>query len=234
MFLFYLLLVHAALGIALWKTDLLPRVAAKLGLGPAVRNHTDHFDRMVSYHQRTDKLVPEGSTIFIGDSHTLGLCVTAVVPSAVNYGIGGDTTVGVLDRLPVYPCSIANASKVVIAIGVNDLPTRSDDQVLANFASILDSLQNVPVLISSILPLVEEKTERFSVSNARINRVNEALKLLAAERAMVDFLDNRKHFDADGDGELDEQFHDGGGLHLSPEGNRLWARLLRDALKSSP
>ncbi len=60
---------------------------------------------------------PDKSVVFVGDSLTQSLYVDAVARPSVNYGIGGDTTVGVLGRLPEYR-SILCASAVVMAIGV--------------------------------------------------------------------------------------------------------------------
>ena len=58
-----------------------------------------------------DGLIPEGATIFIGDSITQGLATSAVSNQSVNYGIGSDTTLGVLKRLPYY--NSMNSAKAV-------------------------------------------------------------------------------------------------------------------------
>jgi len=80
---------------------------------------TPHYHQMVTFHSHMDGNVPDDSVIFIGDSLTQGLCVSAVACPSVNYGIGNDTTLGVLQRISQYE-SIQRAKVVVIAIGIND------------------------------------------------------------------------------------------------------------------
>lgn len=118
----YLLTVHALLIIVLLKSDFIDLVQNKL----ETCNHsvqsselTPHYHRMLEYHKRMDGNVLTGSVIFFGDSITQGLCVSAVASHSVNYGIGSDTTFGVLERLKYYR-SINRADVVVISIGVND------------------------------------------------------------------------------------------------------------------
>ena len=57
---------------------------------------------MVKYHSRMDGSIPDNSILFIGDSITQSLCVSAVADNSVNLGIGGDTTLDVINRLPKY------------------------------------------------------------------------------------------------------------------------------------
>jgi hypothetical protein len=127
----YVIAIHMLFGIVLIKSDFIQRVETKLGFVKPKIEITEHFHRMLRYHSRMDGNVPKQSVIFIGDSITQGLAVTAVINPSVNYGIGSDTTVGVLNRLPVYK-SIEKASTVVIAIGVNDMEYRSNEEILRN------------------------------------------------------------------------------------------------------
>lgn len=110
---------------------------------------------MLNYHGTIDPLVRDGSVVFIGDSITQGLNTDAVADHSINYGMGSDTTEGVLHRLPVYR-SLEHASTVVLAIGVNDLYTRSIDDVIASYQSILKDVPAGPrVMISAVLPVRE-------------------------------------------------------------------------------
>ena len=56
--------------------------------------------------------------MFLGDSHVQGLAVSSITPNAVNLGIGGNTTVGLIQRLQNLK-SLQLARTVVIAIGYN-------------------------------------------------------------------------------------------------------------------
>ena len=91
----YLIGIHWLLARILWKSNF----PQKLGYRFGVITPGEHSERMLSCHQWMDLIVPAGSVVFIGDSITQGLPVSAIVANGINYGIGGDTTVGVLRRL---------------------------------------------------------------------------------------------------------------------------------------
>ena len=78
----YLIGIHVFLAVVLLKSDFINRVERKLGIHIATQSPeiTEHFHRMLRYHKRMDGNVPEGSVIFIGDSITQGLCVSAMNP----------------------------------------------------------------------------------------------------------------------------------------------------------
>lgn len=192
-----------------------------------------HYKTMVTYHQRMDDSVPDGAVIFIGDSITQGLAVAAVTPLAVNYGIGKDTTVGVLDRIPLYR-SLARAEAVVLAIGVNDLRQRDNAEILANFKSILERIpSNVPVIISAILP-VDLRIWPEPNHNQRIQQINAELDLLCDTYPTATFVDSRARLvesdQTDPAQNLAAQHHIGDGIHLSTAGYAVWIEDLRAAL----
>ncbi len=106
------------IGFALARPGLLRRVAKKLGLPDG--NQRWFYEQTVAFHRRMDDCVPDQAVLFIGDSFIQGLCVTEVAAKSINYGIGGDTTEGLLARLPHYP-SLNRARAVVVSVGENDL-----------------------------------------------------------------------------------------------------------------
>ncbi|MGH1460640.1 MAG: GDSL-type esterase/lipase family protein [Neptuniibacter sp.] len=174
--------------------------------------------------------MPDKSVIFIGDSITLGLAVAAVANSSVNYGIGSDTTVGVLRRLPVYK-SIKKASAVVIAIGINDMKFRSNENILSNIQTIGEFFpDDVPVIFSAVLPIDERvRTDRPGRNISRIKPLNAALK------KWTETYDNFFYADAgpqliDESGNLAGRFHEGDGVHLNSYGNAIWIRVLREVI----
>lgn len=188
-----------------------------------------HYPRMVTYHERVDGNVPDGAVIFIGDSITQGLAVVAVTPLAVNYGIGKDTTVGVLKRVPLYK-SLPRAEAIVLTIGVNDLRERSHDEQMSNYGLILEQmLPEVPLIVCAIHP-VDERVWVEPEFNARIEAINEALELLCSEYPQSHFVDYGDAF-VDDAGQLDSRYHVGDGLHLSTAGYEVWIEALRDALE---
>ena len=85
----YLVAVHALLGIALVKTDLISRVSARLSFGnPQPPEEDSIIPRLREVHGQMDSSIPKGATIFLGDSITMGLATAAVAPNTINYGIG--------------------------------------------------------------------------------------------------------------------------------------------------
>ncbi len=191
---------------------------------------SEHFQRMTTYHKRMDGNVPDGAVLFIGDSITQGLCVSAVCAYGVNYGIGSDTTAGVIERLPWY-ASAARAGAVVLAIGVNDLGRRDDKYILENLRTILDMLTSkVPVVVSAVLPLDERVETVGKGRNQRIEALNCNVKLLCAE------FENAVYVDAfpllvDDEGFLAAAYHVGDGVHPNTAGYEKWIGALREGLK---
>jgi lysophospholipase L1-like esterase len=192
---------------------------------------TDHYQTMLQYHRRLDATVPAQAVVFLGDSLTLGLCTEAVACPSVNYGIGSDTTVGVLGRLPHYRDSLSKASAVVLAIGVNDLMFREGPELAQNYGRILQALpQGLRIVCSALLPIHEEIYRTTTrVNNRRIREVNQALRELSAKDPRCVFVDAGSQL-VDAKGELKAEFQDGDGIHLNPAGNRIWIEALRSGL----
>ncbi|WP_159931143.1 GDSL-type esterase/lipase family protein [Oceanicoccus sp. KOV_DT_Chl] len=190
-----------------------------------------YYNRITKYHKRMDGSIPAGATLFIGDSVTQGLATSAIADVSVNFGIGSDTTLGVIKRLPFYK-SIDRAKAVVIAIGVNDLKYRDNNSIVQNYQKILNYLPvDMPVVVSAILP-VDERVESMPLTNERIIKLNAAIKALARNYKNVVFVDARDLLQGDA-GSLKKAFHTGDGVHLSAAGYQVWISLLRNALSNT-
>lgn len=227
-FIAYLVLLHGFIGLMLWDADFVSRVQRKLGVQPNPEI-TDHYKTMLRFHVRMDGNVPDRSVVFIGDSLTQGLCSDAIASPSVNYGIGTDTTLGVLTRMPNYR-SLFRASAIVLAIGLNDLKFRDNQQIIQNYGRILEALpQDVPIFCSAVLPLNESVAVRSNVNNARICELNEELKMLCIFDKRCVFVDIGRRL-VDASGNLSTNFHDGDGIHLNAEGNQIWIDELRKAI----
>lgn len=182
---------------------------------------------MLTYHGTIDPLARDGSVVFIGDSITQGLNTDAVADHSVNYGIGSDDTAGVLHRLPVYR-SLARASTVVFAIGVNDLYKRSPD-VIATYRSILDTVPTGPrVVISAVLPVRESARTVWHGWNGKIEVVNAGLRGLASSCQRCTFVDSAAA--VRGEEGLDDRFDSGDGIHLNADGYRAWLAQLKTVI----
>ncbi len=192
---------------------------------------TEHYKRMMTYHRYMDGNIPEGAVLFIGDSITQGLCTVAVWECSVNYGIGSDTTVGVLQRLPDYS-SMSRAGAVVVAIGVNDLARRDNAEILVNYKKIMENIpQHTLLLFSAVLPLDERDKDVKEDRNPRIRELNKSLADLCKADSRCSFLDSTPAL-ADDTGNLNPSYHVGDGVHLNTEGYVIWIKALREHLKS--
>jgi len=198
----------------------------------SVEELSEHFYRMSRSHARMDGHVPDDSVVFLGDSITQALCVSAVAPHAVNFGIGSDTTLGLLHRIPSLP-SIQRAALIVVAIGVNDLRRRDNDEIIRNYRGILSLLPaHVPVIISSVLPVEEHSRPYWKHWNdERIRPLNRQLAELASEYPHVIFCDSYSDM-LDQRGQLRADFHVGDGIHLSTQGYAIWIQNLKQAIAS--
>lgn len=231
----YLIGIHLLLTVVLFKSDFIDRLQTNLGkqqteLSPEI---TQHFYRMLSYHKRMDNNVPNKSVVFIGDSIMQGLYVSAVAYPSVNYGIGSDTTLGVLRRLPEYR-SIDRASTVVLAIGINDMQRRSNKEILKNYRSIIERIsENTPIVISAILPIDEKSRQEWQGRNQdRIKTLNSSLKYIANTDSRIVFVDAGPLL-VDASGNLADQYHDGDGVHLNSQGNAIWINVLQDGVQKA-
>ena len=232
----YVVLLHIFVVGVVWKTGFIERVSSRLRTPKAVTKPeiTEYYHRIVRYHGRSVDAVPDDCVIFIGDSITQGLAVSAVCPIAVNYGIGSDTTRGVLKRIPIYMPALKRAKCIVIAIGVNDTPYRTASEAIQNYVRILDTLpQNRPVVVSGILPVDKSSNANLARRIAWVTDFNHELRELCDQRDNVTFVDSSADLDTDSDGQLDTTLHDGDGLHLNSAGNLAWAANLRSAIESS-
>ena len=229
LFILWLVAVHAFAALAIWDTDLSYRIDRKLDLGllnpPEI---THYYEDILGSHLQLDGSVETGSVIFLGDSLTQGLNVAAITNHGINFGIGMDTSYGLLKRVPHYK-SLNQASTIVVAIGINDLirVKRSPADVLKNYEMILNKLPTETKLVIQAVFPVDEKMGLTGV-NEKITQLNEILQALALQKDYA-FISLQDQF-TDTSGNLKETLHIGDGLHLSSEGYRLWIQTLKHTL----
>ncbi len=230
-FITYLIFVHFFIGIVLIKTDILSRIQARLGFSVIGLELTPYYYTMSSLYKRVDKDVPDNSVLFIGDSLIQGLAVSAVSLYSINYGIGGDTTFGVLKRLPHYS-SLTRVRMVVIAIGVNDLKRRDNAEIAENYLKMVGVVPSTtPILFSAILP-VDEVTSKKVGFNNRIRKINKNLKDICMNNQRLHFVDVASLI-TDSHGNLYSDYHIGDGVHLNSSGNRIWISELKESLSEA-
>lgn len=225
----YIALLHVTILILLIEPYYGNRVLAAFGLQSNCRL-TTHYDEMLAFHIRQDQNLSRGYVVFIGDSHVQGLAVNEITPLAVNYGIGSDTTVGVFNRIKHYQ-SLRRAKLIVLMIGFNDLKIRETEQIIKNIEALVKlTPENVPLLITSLLP-VDEKKFIGSEFNERIKQINASLSQFEREYRYVSYVDAAKLL-VGSDGGLDPRFHIGDGVHLNGLGYSILIDLLRAKIES--
>jgi lysophospholipase L1-like esterase len=222
----YVFMIHCFLIFILTKSDFLNKVYKKIDSTPD--EVTPYYRELVSFHSRIDKNLPLGSVLIIGDSHIQGLAVSAISPLAVNYGIGNDTTVGVIQRLPLYK-SIENSRAVVLSIGFNDLRRRDNAQIYKNIDKILEYFPpNKKVILCSINP-VAESNKSYSKYKQRIIDLNLSFSSLSDKYMNTTFLNS--FYDLSYDGYLRKDYQLADGVHLNKEGYEVLIKNIVEALK---
>ena len=201
----------------------------------------DEYQGMVGAQAVVCAGLPEGVVIFLGDSRMRGLPVRDVVSDlAINLSIGGDTTRGLLGRISRYP-RLETASRIVLGVGINDLSHFADEELVANYRSLLEGFNSrgPKVVVTAILPVNESKYRQANasylsghkVTNARIDRVNRAIAQICERYPNVAFIDVNAAVVA-ADGNLRDGYS-ADGLHLTVAGNAAWAAALRKKLAES-
>jgi lysophospholipase L1-like esterase len=176
-------------------------------------------------------LTPE-ALVFVGDSIT-AQCEWAELlgtPHAVNRGISGDTTEGVLNRLA--PLLQTPPRRLFLQVGINDLAYGVPPaQVAAHYRLILararQALPGERIIVQSLLPtnprLMAPHLPHRRILLATVRSLNaEVRELCRAQGAR--FLDIATPLSG-ADGLLDPRYtHDG--LHLNGAGYRRWRQTL--------
>jgi len=166
--------------------------------------------------------VMNGGDAFVGDSLTeFGHWAEAYPALRVrNFGVPGDTTVGLQHRL--QQIIDAKPSSIYLMIGTNDLEFgRTPAQTAANVEDILDRLH---AGLSTATAYVESVLPRVSKYNDQIVALNVLLKAAAEKRGLT-YIDLYPNFVAGGRMDPTLSIDD---LHLVGEGYARWRRLIND------
>jgi lysophospholipase L1-like esterase len=225
--LLYIIIFHILLVTMLVKYGLVHINKMKLGVESG--EFTNHYRTMIAFHTRIDNNLQDGAVLFIGDSHIQGLAVSSIISNAVNYGIGNDTTLGVIQRLPIYK-SLNSAKSVVLAIGFNDLSLRSNSEIADNVRMILNYIPTTTnIVLCAVMPIDDNIWDDKSL-NIRIIQLNSMLEGISSELNNVSFLNINDYITIDS--KLGPKYHIGDGVHLSKEGYDIWIHHLKRFLNS--
>jgi lysophospholipase L1-like esterase len=167
-----------------------------------------------------------GQVVFLGDSITENFDLAAYGISAINRGISGDVTEGVLDRIDEV--LELEPSKVFLLIGTNDLGYEylSTDEVIGNIEKIIIAIDEIPLFVQSVYPIIENMPFTDAYSNEIVRDVNEGIKFLCDKYGLT-YIDTAELL-LEGD-RLNDEFSDDG-VHINGKAYKLIAELIKDFL----
>jgi lysophospholipase L1-like esterase len=175
-------------------------------------------------HLRRDGQLRHGSLMLLGSSHIAGLQLPYVEYEVANFGIGGDSSAGLLKRVRRYQ-GLQTASVVILNTGINDFGHLTYAQSAKNITQIAEMLADVPLLIwTSLLP-VALPAESHKVDAARTHTVNTLITELCAIHRRCRYIDVMALL-SDSSGRLKPEYDSGDGIHLSTHGYQVWLKAL--------
>jgi lysophospholipase L1-like esterase len=157
--------------------------------------------------------------VFLGDSQTANCEWDELFAGAVNRGIGGDTSAGLVKRISAVTQLQPRA--VFLMIGANDFargvqPKETADNIRLAVAKIRESSPGTEVYIQSITPTWRVERNRFA------KQVNQIIASMADGKTLS-YLDFYRSFL---DGEILNPKYSYDGIHLNGAGMMVWKQLL--------
>jgi len=200
----------------------------------------DNYNRRVTVWQETAVNIPDGSIVFVGDSHTEYYALDEYYPEyhVINRGIYGDTTYGVMKRLNESVFSL-NPSKVFLLIGANDINKTSDsneiitENIMEIIKHIKEKVPQTKIYLQSLYPVNRNgknsnRIDIYKLNNKRIGAINLLLESFCHNEGIV-YIDMFSKL-TDEKGQLREDFTIEG-LHLNAAGYRFVTEMLRPYLE---
>lgn len=225
----YLFVIHVFIILYFYNNDFLNDLIFEGDIySEAEILNSECYKTQLTFSKRVDENINSDVVVFIGDSLIKGVAVTTVHNNSVNFGIGNDTTVGVLKRVSQY-ASIKKSKLVVISVGLNDLEFRDDFEILENYKKIIQLIpDNVKVIINSILPINSVVLNKPNYKN-RLIALNMGLKKISESSRRLYFLNITSDL-TNFEGDLSDEYHVGDGVHLNARGNNIWISKLQEKL----
>jgi len=140
-----------------------------------------------------------------------------------NFGISGETTEGLLARLPNVIQQVPSPGMVMIMTGINNV-AMEDYSFLFTYRELISRLQRAykqaAIVITSLLPV-----DLHYLGDA-VPRLNRRLKDTALESKTI-YLDLYPLF-IDNDARIISSYYEPDGVHLSRAGYEIWAKALAE------
>lgn len=175
--------------------------------------------------------IAPNSVIFIGNSITEQGWWSKLFKqnNIVNRGIGGDNTLGILNRLPEILQT--KPLKIFLMAGINDITAgRSIDEIAHNIETMVDMSQTsspgTKLYIQSVLPVNDSclAYEGLKGKNSEVVKLNRKLRALCEQKNII-FIDIAPLL-SDEKGSLRATLTKDG-IHLHPEAYVIWTNYLK-------
>ena len=197
-----------------------------------IKIESGKYQKLLHKYQESYNHINQVDYLFFGDSHIQYFNVNSYFSDSdiINYGIAGDTTEGVLKRLPNSQSKRKIKDGVLFMVGYNDLKYKDVQTIISNHRKMLVTASkqlDIPfskIILQSLFPVSRERV----YVNDSIIRINQAAKVLCAELGCI-FLDVYANF-TDPRGGL-RSLYSKDGVHLNKAGYDVWASLLKQSLK---
>ena len=179
-----------------------------------------------------DLPMPDSAIVFLGNSLTAHCEWSELLENdkAVNRGIAGDMTGGMLLRLDEI--TKHSPAKIFLLIGINDLSVHSKVTIIENYQKIVANIQkNSPktqLYLQSLLP-VNNDIRECGKDNQDILFLNDKIKGIASKFNLV-YVNLHPLF-KDETGKLKSRLTQDG-IHLDAEGYQIWKQALTQYLNN--
>jgi lysophospholipase L1-like esterase len=135
----------------------------------------------------------------------------------LNYGVPGETTQGLLNRIPSITEKIDKPELILLMIGTNNL-------IIEDY-SFLDTLQKIIVQLTTIYPTTEVITNSLLpcqlpwINMETLERLNKQIEPMTQQTGSC-YLDMFSKFKPTSD------YFQGDGVHLTPKAYDLWSKCI--------
>lgn len=210
-----------------------------LGVLYFFKEQRSYYDNKCASFEVQNANLSKGQIVFIGDSITdlypLDTYYSDLDLAVYNRGIGGDTTLGLKDRLDISVFDL-EPKVIVMMIGINDINGgRSVSSIIETYSQIVREIKvrlpNTKLYCISVLPLNKD-IESYTPHNAD-NKNKQVLELnILIEQLTMEV--NASYLDLHSlvlDGVYLNKEYSDDGIHLNANGFKVWTDVLKPFLE---
>lgn len=226
----YLVLVQLSLCLSIIEPGIF--VHFKRIWSPFFSDTVSQNTKVENRHRAIDLSLSKESTLFFGDSITVGLAVSEISKHPVNFGAEYETTQTLANRINDYQSVLLKGDSVLM-IGTNDIDKWDLSTTIDNYRTILSIITaNRTLQVYAVLPVDENASKNLNGFNEKIEEMNSQLDLLVSDYKNTSFRTINSLL-TDADGNLKRNYHNGDGVHLNHHGYKHWIKDLKVSLSKN-